>query len=79
VKCPSEGCSGDLVERRSKKGKIFYSCSAYPDCKYAVWDRPIAEPCPDCHSPILVEKREKGGDIVKGCPNKECGFKKEVA
>jgi DNA topoisomerase-1 len=79
VKCPSEGCSGNLVERRSKRGKIFYSCSAYPDCKYAVWEKPVAEPCPDCGSQILVEKREKGGDIFKGCPNKECGFKKEVA
>ncbi|MFQ5586317.1 MAG: topoisomerase DNA-binding C4 zinc finger domain-containing protein, partial [Thermodesulfobacteriota bacterium] len=79
VKCPSEGCIGELVERRSKRGKIFYSCSTYPDCKYAIWDRPIAEPCPDCNSPILMEKRGKGGDVVKGCPNKECDYRKAVA
>jgi len=79
VNCPSEGCGGDLVERRSKRGKTFYSCSTYPECKYAIWERPVAEECPDCRSPILVEKQRKGGIIIKGCPNKECGYKKEVA
>jgi len=45
-KCPEEGCSGELAERRSKKGKTFYSCNHYPDCKFITWDEPADSPCP---------------------------------
>jgi len=70
VNCPN--CDGQLIERRTKKGKIFYGCNQYPKCDFALWDKPIDEKCPECNS-ILVETR--GGKIK--CSNKECGFIKE--
>ncbi len=59
VKCPVEKCTGDLVERKSKKGKLFYSCSRYPDCEFAMWSKPLAKECPRCGFPLL-EERKKG-------------------
>lgn len=71
VTCPK--CEkGEIVERHSKRGKIFYSCNRYPDCDFAMWDKPTGEKCPDCKS--LLAYAAKG--MVK-CSNKECGFKKE--
>ena len=54
--CPS--CDGKIIERKTKRGKIFYGCSNYPKCKFATWDLPIGEMCPKCNSP-LVEKKDK--------------------
>lgn len=68
---------GEFVERRSKRGKIFYSCNQYPDCKNAVWDRPVAEPCPQCGAPILVIKYTKKDGEKLCCANKECGYQRE--
>ena len=79
VLCPQDGCNGFLVERRTKKGKIFYSCSNYPKCKFATWNKPIPEKCPQCGYSFLVEKRVRGGDIEIMCGNKDCTFKKAVA
>ena len=79
VSCPQDGCNGFLVERRTKKGKIFYSCSNYPNCKFALWNKPIPEKCQQCGYPYLIEKRLKGGETEIICGNKECSFKKEVA
>jgi len=59
VHCPLEGCSGELVTRRSQKGRTFYSCSRYPDCDFALWNPPLDTPCPRCGFPIQ-EKRVKG-------------------
>lgn len=59
VACPK--CKeGKLVERRSKKGRVFYGCDRYPDCDYVMWDRPSVKPCPSCSS-LMVEKRSKQG------------------
>jgi len=74
VRCPQEGCEGVIVERRTRKGKTFYGCSNYPNCTFALWDKPIPEPCPKCNFPFLVEKRGKGG-VMKRCPNKECRYR----
>ena len=74
VRCPQEGCEGVIVERRTRKGKTFYGCSNYPNCTFALWDKPIPEPCPKCNFPFLVEKRGKGG-VTKRCPNKECRYR----
>ena len=74
VQCPREGCEGMLVERRTRKGRTFYSCTHYPDCTYALWDKPIPEKCPQCGFPFLIEKQGKGG-ITKRCPRKECGYR----
>ena len=59
VPCPVERCEGELVVRKSRKGRQFFSCNRYPECDYAVWNRPIRRECPRCGFPIL-EKRKKG-------------------
>jgi DNA topoisomerase-1 len=74
VRCPQEGCDGALVERRTRKGKVFYSCSNYPRCTFALWDKPVPERCPQCQHPFLVEKQGKGGAVVR-CPKRECGYR----
>jgi DNA topoisomerase-1 len=71
VKCPRDGCNGNVTQRRSKRGRIFYGCSEYPKCDFAVWDRPVPKSCPQCHAPFLVEKVSRAGVKVK-CANKEC-------
>jgi DNA topoisomerase-1 len=73
VPCP-ECHKGELVERRSKRGRTFYSCSRYPTCKFSLWNRPIAEECPECHSPYLIIKKV-GKKVYKCCPDKDCGYK----
>jgi DNA topoisomerase-1 len=77
VKCPVEGCGGDLVQKRTKKGKNFYSCSKYPTCTFAIWDKPINRPCPQCQSPFLVEKYKKQTGTKVLCHNQECGYEEE--
>jgi DNA topoisomerase-1 len=73
VKCPK--CTeGDLVEKRSKRRKIFYGCNRYPDCDFALWEKPNGESCPKCKH--LLVFAAKG--MIK-CSNKECDYKKEQA
>ncbi|HOJ52333.1 MAG TPA: type I DNA topoisomerase [Syntrophales bacterium] len=74
VPCPEEGCTGFITEKKTRRGKVFYSCSRYPDCKFALWSRPIAETCPACGHPFLVEKVTKKGRF-KACPAKNCKYK----
>ncbi|MBZ5606051.1 MAG: type I DNA topoisomerase [Acidobacteriia bacterium] len=77
VKCPN--CSeGEVVERRSKRGKTFYGCNRYPDCDFVAWGKPIPEKCPECGSSYLIEKYLKAGPVAQ-CPNGECKFKKPIA
>lgn len=68
VPCPEEGCEGTIVQRQSRKGKIFYSCSEYPKCKFALWNRPVARACPSCSFPLLEEKVSRNGDYSLQCP-----------
>lgn len=79
VSCPQPDCDGTIVERRSKRGRVFFSCSNYPKCDYALWDRPVPEPCPQCSHPFLVEKVQRTGEILNRCPRKGCGYRKELA
>ena len=74
VACPKDGCDGGLVEKTSRRGKPFYSCSKYPKCDYAVWDFPVAKPCPLCQSKILVRKETKARGPHLTCPVKDCGY-----
>ena len=74
VKCPN--CAeGEVVERRSKRGKTFYGCNRYPECDFVAWGKPIPEKCPDCGGPYLIEKWLKAGPVAQ-CPNAECKFKR---
>ncbi len=74
VPCPK--CGSDLSERRSKRGKTFYGCTAYPKCDFVAWDKPRLEKCPLCENPWLVEKYSKRDGAVVACPNKECGYRR---
>jgi DNA topoisomerase-1 len=78
IACPEPNCSGQLVERRSKRGRTFYGCSAYPECKFVVWQRPVAEPCPQCQATFLTERIARGGNPVRMCVREGCGFRQEV-
>ncbi len=67
ISCP-KCLQGELVERRTRRGKPFYGCSRYPECDFATWDRPVKKKCPNCDSPILVQKHTKTkGDFLQ-CP-----------
>ncbi|EGY52228.1 type I DNA topoisomerase [Neisseria shayeganii] len=77
VPCPK--CSnGHLIERKSRYGKLFYSCNTYPDCDYATWNPPVAETCPNCQWPVLTIKTTKRWGVEKVCPQKECGWKEQI-
>jgi DNA topoisomerase-1 len=77
IPCPMEGCQGTLVKRTARKFKrTFYGCSAYPQCRYALWGKPVAETCPQCGSPFLVEKTTKKG-TTWNCPKEGCGYSRE--
>ena len=64
-----------MLKRKSRRGKIFYSCSLYPKCEYAVWDQPLPEKCPTCGWPMLTLKVTKRSGKMKICPQKECDYK----
>jgi DNA topoisomerase-1 len=73
VQCP-ECKQGTILERRSRRGKIFYSCSRYPDCKYAIWNKPVAQPCPQCNWPLTSIKTTKRRGTERICAQEGCGF-----
>ena len=77
IACPESGCTGEMVERRSKRGRIFYGCSAYPACKFVAWQRPVAEPCPKCGAPFLTERTARGRS-VRTCVRANCDFRQEA-
>jgi DNA topoisomerase-1 len=72
VACPEEGCDGEVVEKSSRRGKIFYGCNRYPDCSFASWDRPVPIACPACGNAYMVEKTTKREGTVHACPNRDC-------
>ena len=72
IPCPDCG-QGELTERRTKRGKIFYGCNRYPECTFAAWDKPRAVPCPSCAAPFLVEKETKKEGLTLRCL--KCGLK----
>ncbi len=78
VKCP-ECKKGNIKERKSRWGKVFYGCDKYPECKFASWDKPMPTPCPECDSPILVEKVTKRNGRSHRCYKTECGYSIQVA
>jgi DNA topoisomerase-1 len=73
VTCPQ--CNkGSILKRKSRNNKVFYSCSGYPKCNYALWNAPIKEKCPDCDWPILTVKETKNRGVEKVCPQKDCKY-----
>jgi DNA topoisomerase-1 len=75
VKCPQPDCGGDLVQKRTRKGRSFFACSNYPKCEYALWDRPVPKICPTCQAPFLIEKVSKQAGRSVQCRNEECGYR----
>ncbi len=75
IKCP-ECKEGDLVERNSRRGRMFYGCNRYPDCTFSVWNQPMDETCPTCGFTVLVHKETKRDGEILACPVKECEFKR---
>ena len=78
VPCPECG-KGQIVERKSKRGKVFYGCDRYPDCGFVLWNKPIAKACPDCKTPYLVEKTTKKDGRRLLCEQEGCGYVEQVA
>lgn len=74
VPCPKCG-KGTIVERKSKRGTVFYGCDKYPECDFVLWNEPTGETCPTCGS-LLVKKVLKKGTVIS-CSNIKCGYKKE--
>lgn len=75
VPCPAKDCPGEIVQKKSKRGKVFYGCSRYPECDFATWDKPVNQACPLCGATFLVEKSSKKEGRYLTCVNKECGYK----
>jgi DNA topoisomerase-1 len=70
------GCKGEIVVKKSKRGKVFYGCSNYPECDAVFWDKPIAEACPQCQAPFVLEKyNARKGETIRYCQNEECDYK----
>ncbi|MBT3265908.1 type I DNA topoisomerase [Candidatus Poribacteria bacterium] len=77
VACP-ECDSGELLERKSRRGKVFYGCSEYPTCKTAVWDPPVSGmPCPECEAPFLTHRVTKTRHYYLCYRRDECGYKSD--
>ena len=74
VTCPKCG-KGTIVERKSKRGTVFYGCDKYPDCNFVLWNEPTGEKCPQCGE-LLVKKTLKSGEVIT-CSSIKCGYKKE--
>ena len=71
VSCPREGCTGKIVQKCSKKGKVFYGCNRYPDCNFVSWNEPTNQECPNCHEARLeIVRRGKGSRLL--CP--KCAY-----
>ncbi|HEY5525742.1 MAG TPA: topoisomerase DNA-binding C4 zinc finger domain-containing protein, partial [Clostridium sp.] len=75
VLCPE--CGKNIVVKKSKRGKKFFGCSGYPDCKFVSWNEPVKEKCPKCDVHMVKRYSKKSGNYVE-CSNKECDYKKEL-
>jgi len=77
VPCPSCG-EGTFLEKKSRRGKIFYSCSCYPKCKQALWNKPLAIPCPQCGAPFVTEKTTKRRGLEHVCTSEDCNWREQI-
>ncbi|HKT80516.1 MAG TPA: type I DNA topoisomerase [Vicinamibacterales bacterium] len=80
LKCPKDADKGgEVVERKSRRGKVFFGCSNYPDCDFVLWNRPVLERCPKCDAPYLVEKITKRHGRQVLCNNEDCDYSRSEA
>jgi len=73
VRCPVD--AGEVVERRTRKGRVFYGCANYPACTYVSWDRPTGRMCPTCGSMLVAKRARRGTPPTIVCSNKQCAYK----
>jgi DNA topoisomerase-1 len=78
VRCGKPGCPGEIVERKSRRGKAFYGCSRYPECDFVLWNKPLPDPCPMCEAPFTLLKVTRRTGAVRFCNNADCGFREPV-
>ncbi len=77
IACTRPGCKGEIVVKKSRRGKAFYGCDTYPKCDVVFWDKPVKDkPCPNCNAPFVLEKTTKKDGTVHYCNN--CDFKESV-
>ena len=74
VSCPEEGCSGEIIRKKTKKGRTFYGCSNYPKCSFVTWNKPINKRCSRCNSILVLSRNKKSGFYYK-CSNPDCDYK----
>jgi DNA topoisomerase-1 len=74
ISCPEEGCSGEIIRKKTKKGRTFYGCSNYPKCSFVTWNKPIDKRCPQCNSILVISNNKKSGLYFK-CSNSDCDYK----
>ena len=67
IPCPQDECDGDLVEKQSRKGKVFFGCDNFPKCKFASWDKPVQRTCPQCEATLMYEKGTRSGTSTLYC------------
>ncbi|MGD2295490.1 MAG: DNA topoisomerase, partial [Candidatus Aminicenantes bacterium] len=77
IVCPEE-CGGTLVQRKTRKGKIFYGCSHFPECKYATWDEPVDRPCPECGRKFVLKKNQIKGQPYLYCSSESCSYREDT-
>lgn len=77
IPCPLE-CGGSIVQKKTKKGRIFFGCSSFPKCRFATWDEPIAQPCPECGRPFLLRKNPIRGNPSIYCRDDQCSYEEEI-
>ncbi len=77
IACPK--CkTGEIAVKKSKRGKSFYGCTNYPKCDAVFWDKPVAEPCPNCNAPFILEKYTKKEGTIRYCQTEGCDYKISV-
>lgn len=74
VPCPEKECNGEIIQRKTKRGRIFYGCSNFPKCSFVSWKRPVNKKCPKCHSILVITQNKKKGNYHE-CSNSECDYK----
>ena len=74
VSCPEEGCSGEIIRKKTKKGRTFYGCSNYPKCSFVTWNKPINKKCSRCNHILVLSRNKKSGFYYK-CSNPDCDYK----
>ena len=78
VACPQPDCGGEIVERKSRRGKTFYGCDRYPKCRFVLWNKPIKKACPQCDAGFVLEKATKKQGVLHYCHDESCDFRESA-